>query len=99
MQISVGKPILTINHGSIFMVTDLSEQINPNAYLGIFSDDTRFLSHYVCYIDGHNWIRLSSTTTTYYAARVYLNNRELVSRNGKIPGLTKEKFFLALIIL
>lgn len=84
MQISVGKQILTINHGSTYMVTDLSGQINPNAYLGIFSDDTRFLSYYVCYIDGHNWICLSSTTTAYYAARVYLTNPEFVSRNGKI---------------
>jgi len=85
MRISVGAPILTINHGSTFMVTDLDGQINPDGHLGIFSDDTRFLSYYACYADGHSWLRLSSTTTTYYAARVYLRNPEFTSRNGIIP--------------
>lgn len=84
MRISVGPPILTINHGNTFMVTDLSGQINPDGTLGIFSDDTRFLSYYACYIDGHLWKRLTSTTTTYYAARVYLINPNFISRDGLI---------------
>jgi glycogen debranching enzyme len=84
MRISVGAPILTINHGSTFMVTDLSGQIDHEGTFGIFSDDTRFLSYYACYIDGFSWIRLSSTTTTYYAARVYLTNPEFTSRDGKV---------------
>ncbi len=86
MRISVGSPILTINHGSTFMVTDLSGQIHhENRHQGIFTDDTRFLSYYACYIDGYPWTRLSSTTTTYYVARIYLTNPEFLSRNGKVP--------------
>jgi glycogen debranching enzyme len=84
MRISVGSPLLTLNHGSTFMVTDLNGQIDYNGHQGIFSEDTRYLSYYACYIDGHPWIRLSSTTTTYYAARVYLTNPEFTSRNGKV---------------
>lgn len=45
MQVSVGPPNLTINHGSTFMVTDLDGQINPDSLLGIFANDTRFLSY------------------------------------------------------
>lgn len=93
MKISVGAPILTINHGSTFMVTDLAGQINPDSPLGIFCDDTRFLSYYAIYIDGHSWIRLTSTTTTYYAAQVYLRNPEFTSRDGTVP-----KSSLSLII-
>ncbi|MER3587968.1 MAG: amylo-alpha-1,6-glucosidase, partial [Mastigocladus sp. ERB_26_1] len=85
MRISVGSPILTINHGSTFMVTDLNGHIHHDGHLDIFSDDTRYLSYYACYIDGYPWICLSSTTTTYYAARVYLTNPKFTSTDGNVP--------------
>lgn len=53
MRVTVGPPYLTINHGSTFMVTALDGQINQENPLGIFADDTRFLSHYACYVDGN----------------------------------------------
>lgn len=84
MRVTVGPPILMINHGSTFMATDLSGQINPHSHLGIFSDDTRFLSNYACYVDSNPWIRLTSTTTRYYAARVYLTNPQFTSRYGTV---------------
>lgn len=84
MRVTVGPPILTINHGSTFMVTDLDGQIEPDSFLGIFADDTRFLSYYACYADGNSWIRLRSTTTTYYAAQVYLTNPTFETEEGTI---------------
>lgn len=85
MRISVGPPYLTINHGSTFMVTDLDGLLQPDSLLGIFANDTRFLSSYACYVDGNPWIRLRSTTTTYYAARIYLTNPEFTTQEGTIP--------------
>ncbi len=85
MQITIGPPFLTINHGSTFMVTDLNGQIDREQFLGIFTDDTRFLSYYSCLLDGRPWMRLRSTTTTYYAARIYLTNPELTTEAGTIP--------------
>jgi glycogen debranching enzyme len=85
MRVTVGSPLLTINHGSTFMVTDLNGTINQDNFLGIFTDDTRFLSYYVCHADGVPWIRLRSTTTTYYASQIYLINPELTTENGVIP--------------
>jgi glycogen debranching enzyme len=82
MRINVGPPNLTINHGRTFMVSDLNGNINPETSQGIFSDDTRFLSYYTCYINGKNWIRLTSTTTSYYAARIYLINPEFTTDDG-----------------
>jgi hypothetical protein len=35
MRVTVGPPVLTINHGSTFMVTDLDGQINPDTSLGV----------------------------------------------------------------
>jgi glycogen debranching enzyme len=88
MRISVGPPILTINHNNTFMVTDLAGQVQPEKHLGIFSDDTRFLSYYACYIDGHPWTRITSTTTTYYAAQVYLVNPAFIARQGPVEAGT-----------
>lgn len=85
MRITVGPPLLTINYGSTFMVTDLNGIINQDDFLGIFTDDTRFLSYYTCYADGSEWIRLRSTTTTYYASQIYLINPELTTEDGVIP--------------
>ncbi|WP_421659114.1 glycogen debranching N-terminal domain-containing protein [Leptothermofonsia sp. ETS-13] len=89
----MGPPILTINHDNTFMLTDLNRRINPEGHLDIFSDDTRFLSYYAYYLDGHVLKRLTSTTTTYYAVRVYLTNPNFVSRDGFIQEGT-----LALVI-
>lgn len=58
-MLHVGSPILTINHGGTFMVTDLSGQVNSEGHFGIFSDDTRFLNHYAIYADGYSWKRTS----------------------------------------
>jgi glycogen debranching enzyme len=84
MRVSVGSPNLTINNGGVFMVTDLAGQIQTDGYLGVFSDDTRFLSYYACYIDSHTWLRLTSSTTTYYASRVYLSNPTFTAKSGVI---------------
>ncbi len=86
MQIQVGPPHLTINYGSTFMVTRLDGQIEPDRMLGIFSDDTRFLSRYTCQADGKSWVRLTSTTTAYYAMRIYLQNPKLVTKQGTISA-------------
>jgi N-terminal domain of (some) glycogen debranching enzymes len=44
-QISVGTPLLTINEGTTFMVTDQDGQIAADSELGVFADDTRFVSY------------------------------------------------------
>ncbi len=75
VEISVGPPTLVINQGSTFMVTDLNGEIRTERELGVFADDTRFVSHYTIYADGYPWQRLTSTATNYYAARAYLTAR------------------------
>ena len=85
VEISVGPPTLCINQGNTFMVTDLNGEIRTESELGVFADDPRFVSHYTIYADGYPWRRLTSATTSYYAARIYLTNPAFTAAAGFIP--------------
>jgi N-terminal domain of (some) glycogen debranching enzymes len=50
-EVRVGPPVLTINQGSTFMVTDERGEIDGESEQGIFSADTRFVSFYQLYIN------------------------------------------------
>ena len=84
VEISVGPPVLTISHGSTFMVTDLNGQIAPRTEQGVYAGDTRLLSHYALFANGKAWVRLSSSTISYFAARIYLTNPRITTETGDI---------------
>jgi glycogen debranching enzyme len=92
-EISVGPPVLTINNGATFMVTDLSGEITADSEQGVFAGDTRFLSYYSIFSNGLSWIRRTSSTTTYYSARIYLTNAQFSTIDGEVADGT-----LALVI-
>ncbi len=85
VQVSVGVPVLTINHGSTFMVTDLNGEIAGESAMGIFAEDTRFVSYYAISANGQPWTRLSSSATSYHSALIYLANPQLPTEEGEIP--------------
>ncbi len=88
IEISVGTRLLTINEGTTFMVTDLDGQIAADSELGVFADDTRFVSYYSISADGNAWRCLTSTATTHYASRVYLISNAFETEAGAIPSGT-----------
>jgi glycogen debranching enzyme len=88
IEISVGTQLLTINEGTTFMVTDLDGQIAAESELGVFADDTRFVSYYSISADGNTWRCLTSAATTHYASRVYLINDAFETETGAIPSGT-----------
>lgn len=88
VEISVGPPILTINQGSTFMVTDLNGEIAAESEMGVFAADTRLVSYYAIFANGQSWVRLSSSATAYYAARIYLTNPPLITEEGDVVGGT-----------
>jgi glycogen debranching enzyme len=88
VEIAVGTPFLTINHGATFMVTDLGGEIQAGTEQGVFADDTRFVSHYAIFANGTPWQRLNSAATEYYAARVYLTNAVVTTEGGDVPAGT-----------
>jgi len=83
-EISVGPPVLTINQGSTFMVTDLNGEIAADSEQGVFAGDTRFVSYYALFANGEPWVRLSSSPTNYFAARIYLTNPTIATEDGEI---------------
>src|SRR5919201_4352417 len=93
VEISVGPPVLTINHGGTFLVTDRSGEIAADSEQGLFCADTRFVSSYRVFANGEPWLLLTSGTPTYYLARVHLMNRAFKTEDDDVgPGT------LALII-
>jgi glycogen debranching enzyme len=83
VEIRVGPPVLTINRGSTFMVTDLDGQIDQTQPQGVFSDDTRFISTYNLYINDKSWTRVASAAVTYYAALLNLTNPRVLTPDGR----------------
>jgi glycogen debranching enzyme len=88
IELSVGSPVLTINHGSTFMVTDLRGEIAADSEHGVFSDDTRFVSYYALFANGEPWVLLTSAASPHYAARVYLTNGRFKTEDGVVEAGT-----------
>jgi glycogen debranching enzyme len=86
IELTVGPPVLTINQGNTFMVTDLNGEIAADSEQGLFSNDTRFLSYYAIFANGYSWQRLSSCAVSYYASRVYLTNPQFETEDGSIAA-------------
>jgi glycogen debranching enzyme len=85
VQISVGPPLLIINQGSTFMVADPNGEMRRETDSGVYASDTRYLSHLAMFANGRPWIRLTSSPVTFFAARIYLVNPELLTEDGKVP--------------
>jgi glycogen debranching enzyme len=93
VEINIGPPVLTINHGSTFMVTDLNGEIAADSEQGVFARDTRFVSYYAIFANGMTWTRLTSSPVSYYGARIYLTNKAFSTLDGDVPADT-----LALVV-
>jgi glycogen debranching enzyme len=85
VDIKVGPPVLTINRGGTFLVTDLGGEIDPAAAQGAFAEDTRFISSYRLSVNGMPWECVTSAGITYFAARLELTNPELPDINDRSP--------------
>jgi glycogen debranching enzyme len=88
VEISVGPPVLTINQGGTFMVTELSGEIAADGEQGLFANDTRFVSYYAISANGEPWRRVTSSTPVYYGARIHLMNGDLITENIPIAAGT-----------
>jgi hypothetical protein len=66
VEIAVGPPVLSINNGATFMVTDLAGEIQADTEQGVFADDTRFVSYYAIFANGVPWQRRPGTFPVLY---------------------------------
>src|SRR5919199_2230744 len=83
-EIKVGPPVITINQGSTFMVTDHSGEIDPTKELGVFAKDTRLISSYRFTVNGAKWDLLSSSQVSYFSACLHFTNPRLTTPDGVI---------------
>jgi glycogen debranching enzyme len=86
MEVTVGPPVLTINNGNTFLVSELDGSITPASDQGFYSRDTRFLSAYQLSINGKRWTLLNSGTIAFYASQTYLVNPRIVTEDGVIAA-------------
>ena len=86
VEIKVGPPVLTINQGTQFMVTDERGEIDGASEQGVFGGDTRLVSYYALYVNGAPWTLLTSGAVQYYASRIELTNPALATDLGDLPA-------------
>lgn len=84
LDITVGPPVITINYGNTFLVSEFDGSITNASDQGFYSRDTRYISRYQLYIDGQPWTLLNSAAITYYASRTYLANPRVITEHGEI---------------
>src|SRR3984893_8439152 len=86
VEVKVGPPVLTINQGMIFMVTDQRGEIDFGSEQGVFGGDTRLISDYKLYLNGIPWTLLTSATVEYHAARIELTTPALATDLGELEA-------------
>ncbi len=86
VEVKVGPPVLTINQGGMFLVTDLRGEVDTDSELGLFADDTRLMSFYRLFISGQPWDLLTSSEVSYYAARIEMANPHVITESGEIAA-------------
>ena len=86
VKVTVGPPVITINHGSTFLVSEFDGSITDASDQGLYARDTRYVSCYQLHIDGERWTVLNSGAIAYYASRIYLVNPAVRTEHGDIAA-------------
>ena len=55
---------------------------------GLYFLDTRVISHWAIYANGESWELLNGGPISYYAARIFLTNKGILTEDGTIPART-----------
>ena len=84
IAVQVGPPVVTINQGNTFVVTRPDGQIDADGEMGIFAQDTRFVSYYALSLNLGPWKLLTSTPITYYSARWQYTNPRVELDTGSL---------------
>jgi glycogen debranching enzyme len=86
VEVKVGPPVITINHGHTFLVTEFDGSITNGSDQGLYCRDTRYVSRYQLYIDGKRWTLLNSSEIAYWTSRAYLVNPALTTDQGMMAS-------------
>jgi glycogen debranching enzyme len=88
IEVVVGPPLVTINRGDTFVVSEKNGYITADTDQGMYSRDTRYVSNYEIFADGERWILQNSGAVAYYASRTYLTNPKIITEFNEIEAAT-----------
>src|SRR5215469_8132571 len=93
IEVTVGPPVVTINHGNTFVLAELDGSVAPQTDEGFYCRDTRYVSKYEFYADGEHWLLQNSGAIAYYMSCAYLTNPPLLTEHGEILRSTLSLVF------
>jgi len=87
-KVQVGPPQIAIHQGQTVLLTDPDGTITWPSEKGLYFLDTRIISNWAIYANGVSWQLLNGGPISYYAARIYLTNKSILTEDGPIPPRT-----------
>ncbi len=87
-KVQVGPPQISIHQGQTVLISEQDGQINQPSEKGLYFFDTRVVSSWTIYANGEPWELLNGGAINYYASRIFLTNRSLLTEDGTIPQRT-----------
>jgi glycogen debranching enzyme len=88
VKVQVGPPQIAIHQGQTVLISEENGQINWPSEKGLYFLDTRVVSSWRIYANGEPWELLNGGAISYYASRVFLTNRSILTEDGTIPPRT-----------
>src|SRR5947209_5861295 len=87
-KVQVGPPQVAIHQGQTVLVSEEDGQIPWPSDKGLYFFDTRVVSSWKIYANGEPWELLNGGAISYYACRIFLTNRSVLTEDGTIPPRT-----------
>src|SRR6266571_8982952 len=87
-KVQVGPPQIAIHQGQTVLISELDGQINWPSEKGLYFLDTRVVSNWAIYANGEPWELLNGGPVNYYAARIFLTNKSILTEDGTIAPRT-----------
>src|ERR1700745_3377918 len=87
-KVQVGPHQVSIHHGQTVLVAEPDGQIHWPSEKGLYFFDTRVISSWAIYANGDTWELLNGGAVNYYAARIFLTNKSILTEDGTIPPRT-----------
>jgi glycogen debranching enzyme len=87
-KVQVGPPQIAIHQGQTVLVTETDGQITWPSEKGLYFLDTRIISNWAIYANGEGWELLNGGPISYYASRIFLTNKPILTADGPIPPRT-----------
>src|SRR6266446_1827105 len=87
-KVQVGPPQISIHQGQTVLISEQDGQINQPSEKGLYFFDTRVVSSWAIYANGEPWELLNGGAINYYASRIFLTNRPILTEDGAIPPRT-----------